>query len=122
MKLLVRLCGLYLLLAVLLPHSEGQVLSGPIVRIDIKHLGPVSVSDDLIRANIRVKVGDPYRRLAIDDDIRNLYGTGLFYNIRVTEDRAPDGVVLTYTVQSKPRLTEIRFQGNKKFSDTKLRK
>ena len=122
MKLLVRLCGLFLLLAVLLPHSEGQVLSGPIVRIDIKHLGPVSVSDDLIRANIRVKVGDPYRRLAIDDDIRNLYGTGLFYNIRVIEDRGADGVVLTYTVQSKPRLTEIRFQGNKKFSDTKLRK
>jgi outer membrane protein insertion porin family len=122
MKLLVRLCGLFLLLAVLRPHVAGQAPTSKISKIEIKHLGPAAVSDDLVRANIRVKVGDPYRRLAIDDDIRNLYGTGLFYNIRVSEDVGPDGVVLTYTVQGKPRLTEIKFQGNKKFSDAKLLK
>ena len=35
---------------------------------------------------------------------------------------APDGVVLTYMVQGKPRLTDIKFEGNTKFSDSKLRK
>jgi len=98
-------------------------LSGPKVsKIEIKHIGPASVSDELIRANIRVKVGDLYQRPAIDDDVRNLYGTGLFYNIRVVEDVTPDGVILTYIVQGKPRLTEILFKGNKRFSDAKLRK
>jgi outer membrane protein insertion porin family len=33
-----------------------------------------------------------------------------------------DGVILTYLVQGKPRLTEINFRGNKRFSDAKLRK
>ena len=67
-------------------------------------------------------MGDPYLRAAVDDDVRNLYATGFFYNIQVTADDTPDGVVLTYKVQGKPRLTEIKFQGNTKFKDAKLLK
>lgn len=93
-----------------------------ISKIEIKHIGPPAVSDALIRANIRVKEGDPYQRTVIDDDIRNLYNTGYFYNIRVSEDRTSDGVKLTYIVQGKLLLTDIKFSGNKKFSDRKLRK
>src|SRR6266478_4205398 len=116
-----RLCGLLLLFA-LLPSALGQPASGKISKIEIKHIGPAAVSDELIRANIRVKVGDPYLRAPIDEDVRNLYATGLFYNIRVAPDVTPSGVVLTYVVQGKPRLTEISFRGNKRFSDAKLRK
>ena len=54
--------------------------------------------------------------------MRNLYATGSFYNIQVTEDSTPEGIVLTYMVQGKPRLTDIKFQGNKKFSNAKLLK
>src|SRR5436309_8008927 len=115
------LCGPILLFA-LLTQAWGQPSSSKISRIDIKHVGPASVSDELIRANIRVKVGDPYLRTAVDDDVRNLYATGLFYNIRVADETTLQGVVLTYVVQGNPRLTEIKFQGNSKFKDAKLRK
>ena len=94
----------------------------PIARIIVTNVGPETVSDSLVRANIRVKEGDPYNRAAVDSDIPNLYATGYFYNIRITEERTPDGVVLTYILQPKPRLTDIRFSGNKKFSVSKLRK
>src|SRR2546426_10637022 len=90
----------------------GQVSSLKISGIEIKHVGPATVSDDLIRANLRMKVGDPYIRPNVDDDVKNLYGTGLFYNIRVAESNSVDGVALTYLVQAKPRVTEIKFQGN----------
>src|SRR5437899_3231561 len=116
-----RLWGLLLSFA-LLPSASGQPSSGTISKIEIKHVGPASVSDELIRANIRVKVGDNYFRAATDDDVRNLYSTGQFYNIRVVPDLTPTGVVLTYVLQGKPRLTQIEFRGNKKFSDAKLRK
>ena len=43
--------------------------------------------------------------------MQNLYATGLFYNIRVTDENTPEGVVLTYIVQAKPRLTEIQLPG-----------
>jgi len=120
-KLLFRLCGLLLFLACL-PAVWAQTAEPKVSKIEIQHVGPQEVSDELIRANIRVKVGDPYRRLAVDDDIRNLYATGQFYNIRVTEDRANDSVALNYIVQAKPRLTDITFQGNSKYSVSKLKK
>jgi outer membrane protein insertion porin family len=117
-----RLCGLFLLVG-LLPDAWAQFSSFRVLKIEIKHVeNPAAVNDDLIRANIRVKPGDPYLRSAVDDDVRNLYGTGLFYNIRVTDEITPDGVVLTYVVQARPKLTDIKFTGNKKFSDAKLRK
>jgi outer membrane protein insertion porin family len=116
-----RLCGGLLLLA-WLPVASGQLSPPKVAKIELKHVGPATANDELIRANIRVKPGDPYRAAAVDDDVRNLYGTGLFYNIQVTEQTTPDGVVLTYVLQGKPRLAEIKFQGNSIYKDSKLRK
>jgi outer membrane protein insertion porin family len=121
MKLLFRFCGLCVLFA-WLPMGWGQATSYKVARIEIKHVGPMAASDEMIRANIRVKAGDPYRRTLVDDDVRGLYATGFFYNIRVADETAPEGVVLTYIVQGKPRLTDIKFQGNRKLKDAKLRK
>jgi outer membrane protein insertion porin family len=121
MKLLFRLCLMILLLGAA-PPAPGQTSPSKVARIEIKHVGPQQVSDELIRANIRVKPGDTYMRPAIYDDVRNLYGTGFFYNIRVNEDLTSSGVVLTYVVQGNPRVTDIRFEGNKKYSDKKLEK
>jgi len=117
---LIRLCAVWLLLAGL-PVVWGQVSSLKVARIEIKHVGPVAASDEMIRANIRVKPGDPYRRALVDDDVRSLYATGYFYNIRVSDETTPAGVVLTYIVQGKPRLMDIKFQGNVKLKDKKLR-
>jgi outer membrane protein insertion porin family len=113
-----------LLLAIfcLLPAARAQFAGPKINKIEIRHRGPVTVSDDLIRANIRVKVGDPYLVAAVDDDVRNLYATGFFYNIQIAREEGANGFTLVYVLQEKPRLTELKFQGNKKFSDSKLRK
>jgi outer membrane protein insertion porin family len=120
-----RLFGLLLCFACL-PMGWAQLATQfaptKVYRIAIKHVGPPAASDELIRSNLRVKVGDLYLRAAVDDDVRNLYATGFFYNILVEADNTPDGVVLTYKVQGKPRLTEIKFQGNTKFKSAKLLK
>ena len=100
------------------------------IKLIIRHVGPPAVSDELVRANIRVKEGDSYEGATgeselnshIADDVRNLYTTGYFYNIRVGQQFTPEGVELTYVVQGKPLLTAIKFQGNKKYSNAKLLK
>jgi outer membrane protein insertion porin family len=108
---------------VFLASAAYAQFSGPkVAKIEIRHRGPVTVSDDLIRANIRVKVGDPYLVPAVDDDVRNLYATGFFYNIQVAREEGTNGFTLAYVLQEKPRLTELKFRGNKKFSESKLRK
>src|ERR1700719_506202 len=117
MKSMSRFCGLSLLYALfVLSSARGQIAPPSVSKIEIKHVGLPAVSDEMVRSNIRVKIGDPYRPAAVDEDVRSLYGTGLFYNIRVAEETTPDGVGLTYIVQGKPRLTDIKFQGNSKFS------
>ena len=120
--LLRRYCVLLALLIHWVPQSQGQVAPQRVQQIEIRHVGPASTSDELIRANIRVKVGDPLQKTNVDDDVRNLYNTGYFYNIRVAEERIDGGVKLVYVVQGKPLLTDIKFSGNTKFSVGKLQK
>ncbi len=90
--------------------------------IKVRHIGPAAVSDELVRANIRIKSGDTYNPANVDNDIQNLYSTGFFYNVRVGYEVSPEGVVLVYGVQGKPVLTEVRFTGNKKYSNSRLRR
>src|SRR4029077_15023925 len=98
--------------------------SGPkIDRVDVKYIGPASVSEQLIRSNIRTKAGSIYFPGSTSDDIHTLYATGQFFNIRTTVDQAEDGGGnLTFLVQARPRLTDIRLEGNKKLKDSKIRK
>ena len=121
MRLLLRLCGLLLLLT-WLPAGWTQSAPPKVSQINIKHIGPPSASDGLIRANLRVKTGDDYLRTAIDEDLRNLYATGFIYNIQVEAEETSAGMVITYKIQGKPRLVGISFQGNTKFKDAKLLK
>lgn len=99
---------------VAVPLNVGQ--------ISITNVGPPAAGDALVRANIRVKEGDSYSRNSIDDDVRNLYATGFFLNVRVLEERVANKVNLTYVLQGKLKLTDILFTGNKEYSAAKLRK
>src|SRR3954451_443183 len=94
----------------------------PIHSIVITNIGPQSVSESLVRANMHVKEGDTYVKALIDDDIRNLFSTGFFADVRVEEKPTPLGIDLYYYLQSKLKLVEINFSGNKKYSNKKLSK
>ncbi len=104
----------YALLALWLGASSFLPAQSPlhVRKIELKQVGPMEVSEQLIRANIRVRPGDFFSRIAVDDDIRNLYATGHFLNIRTLEEPSPDGITLTYVLEAKPRITDFRFVGN----------
>lgn len=96
--------------------------AGTIAKVEIRHVGPPAVSDEFIRSNIRVKPGDPYQLMAVDEDVRNLYASGFFYNIRIAETNAGAGIILTYVLQGNPRIREILIHGNSRLSESKIRK
>jgi outer membrane protein insertion porin family len=124
MKLLLRLIGIWLLLGCA-QAAWSQPAGRTVDRVDIKYVGPASVSEQFIRANTRLKAGDTYlpNSTQTQDDVHSLYGTGQFYNIRVSVDPADDGgVVVTYIVQARLRITDIKITGNKELSDSKLKK
>jgi outer membrane protein insertion porin family len=114
-----------LMLALAATHASAQSAYPEIKigKIEISYVGPATVSDAVVRSNIRLKEGDVYRPASADDDIRSLYGTGFFYNVRVgTEDLGGNSVKLVYVVQGNPTLTSIKFVGNTKFNDKKITK
>ncbi len=122
MKFFRRLFAAWLLF-VCVSAAWAQPAGPKIDRVDIKYIGPASVSEPFVRANIRLKAGNTYFPAATEDDIHSLYATGQFYNIHVTVDQADDGgVILTYHVQARLRLTDIKIEGNKKLKDSKIRK
>ena len=97
---------------------------GPkIDQVDIQYIGPASVSEQFIRSHIELRAGGTYLPAATENDIHSLYSTGQFYNIRVSiQQEADGGVDLSYIVQVKPRLTEIKITGNVKMRTSKVKK
>ena len=93
-----------------------------VTSITVSNVGPQSVSESLVRANIRIKEGDTFNRNSLDDDVRNLYATGYFENVRVAEERRQEGISLMYIVWPRLKVTDILFTGNKKYTSAKLMK
>jgi outer membrane protein assembly factor BamA len=91
-----------------------------VLKIQVKHVGPSSVGDALIRSRLGVKEGDPVTQAGVDQDIRNLYATGDFYNIRVTVADSDGGITLIYVIQERPVLDDMQFAGNKTLSSAEL--
>jgi outer membrane protein insertion porin family len=106
-----------------LPALAGAQIPSPTIhKILVQHVGPPAVSDAFILANIRSKEGERLYRATIEEDEASLFATGYFFTIRVKQAITPDGVDLTYEVQGKPIVTDIRIVGNKKLKLSKLKK
>ena len=91
------------------------------IRITIE--GPRTIGESFIRENLQVEVGAEYHSGAVDKSIRNLMATGTVDDVRVFLDTVqpdPASVVLAFRVTTKPRIGEIRFEGNDELSRRKL--
>lgn len=93
----------------------------PIVReIRIEFAGPRTVDRSVIVSNMRTTVGQPFSQLAIENDVKNLYATGFFTNLRIQTEPVVDGVRVIVVAQAKPVIREIIFRGNEGLKDRAL--
>ena len=100
-------------------HGQGA----PIIRdIEVQYSGPSSVSKERILAQMRTAVGQPYSDSTVEDDIRNLYKTGIVQNVRIFAQPEGDGVKVIVAVQTRPVIQELVIDGAQKVSAKKLRK
>ncbi len=90
--------------------------------IDVEYVGSAAVAKDRILASMSTKVGDTLSPAKIDEDIKNLYASGDFENIRVLSKPLDGGVSLKLVVQARSMLGEVRFVGNTSFDSAKLTK
>ncbi|HEX8295537.1 MAG TPA: outer membrane protein assembly factor BamA [Chthoniobacteraceae bacterium] len=102
---------------------DRPVPAAPIVRqIDVQYAGAGAVAREKILANMRTRVGRAYSELAVEEDIRNLYRTGDFANVRIFGEPMTDGVKVIVVVQAKSSVTEVVIQGATQIKVSRLRK
>ncbi|MBA3650332.1 MAG: outer membrane protein assembly factor BamA, partial [Chthoniobacterales bacterium] len=106
-----------------LPLSlQAQGLEGaPITSIDVRYVGPETISKDRILANMRTKIGAPYSETTVEDDIRALYETGRIQNVRIFGEPSGNGVRVQVILATRALVTEIEIDGAQSFKAAALR-
>src|SRR6266581_9614490 len=109
--------------ALFAPAAAHAQQEAPTIRsIDVQYPGPATVSKERILAQIRTAVGQPYSDQTVEDDIRNLYKTGVIQNVRIFAQPEGDGVKVIVAVQTRQVLRELVIDGAHRVSAKKLRK
>jgi outer membrane protein insertion porin family len=115
-----RLFPLFLSLVLLPSTSAAQSLEGlPVVTVQVE--GNRLVSAQLIRAQLRVREGQPFVPSDIQKDITRLFSLGYFSDIKADVNRKDGGVAVTYIVLERKIIREVLILGNKKVGEEDIR-
>ena len=87
--------------------------------IDIR--GNRRIETPTILAKIKTREGDLYSADNIREDIKALYATDYFEDIRTESEPLDDGIRLIFTVKERGILQEIIFDGNDKITQERLK-
>ncbi len=111
-----------------LPAALAQLGRAPesaepptIRKLIVNFTGLSNVNEEVARANMSLREGEPYDAIAIDRDIRTLYRTQLFEHIEVRlQPVGSDEVDLFFDIRPKFRIASISFDGNERIRDRRL--
>lgn len=79
---------------------------------DLKVKGNKSLSGSAILAKVKIRVGDEVSREVLNEDIKRLYGTGYFKDVKVRLESYKEGKKVIFEVKEKPVVKEININGN----------
>ncbi len=117
------LLGMLVLVLGLLPSSA---FSAELVIREIRVEGMVHTLESRIREEIRVEVGQDLSRwdvqLLLRDDVKRIARLEGIQDLIVTTEPVAEGIRLIYEVLEYPILADLRFSGNRKYDDNRLRR
>lgn len=101
---------------------RGDAQEGQVVRqIDVQYVGSAAVSKERILSHVSTKVGERLSQAKLDQDLKNLFGSGDVENATILSQPAAGGVKLVFKVQTRSALGNIVFQGNSVLPSADLR-
>jgi outer membrane protein insertion porin family len=128
--------SLILVASVYAADGDGQAVQAPPsatpssdtspVTADTKTIGAVlvggndRVEEEAIRVYIKSLVGEPLDPQKVDADIRAIYGMGFFKDVEARVAEQDGKTTLTYQVNERPLLREVRIEGNKALAKDEL--
>lgn len=96
-------------------YAEGEKL------VEIRVQGNHRIESASILNVIKMHAGDTLNNDKTDADIKAIYKLGHFQDVQALKETSDKGVVLVYSVQEKPIVREITFEGNKEITTEKLK-
>lgn len=87
----------------------------------VEIVGAGEVSEIYLRELARVREGDRFDAAALDEAVIRLLQTGRFVSATYRLEEDAEGVRVTFEVRTPPVITSIRFEGNTKFTERRLK-
>jgi outer membrane protein insertion porin family len=100
--------------------SVPQPPQKTVVSVDVR--GNRIVSTNTILSKIQTKQGLTLKQQTVNEDIKRLYGTGFFEDVKLEVEELPEGFKLIVVVEEKPIIKQIVIEGATSFKEDKLRK
>ncbi len=83
--------------------------------------GNKRIESEAVKRNLKTKSGDLYLTRNIREDLKSIFKMGYFGDVRVEVSGSPEGRVVTFLVEEKETVRNIRIKGNDKFNDEKIK-
>ncbi len=80
---------------------------------EIKILGNQRVESETVNSYLPLKVGDAFDSAKMDQGLKDLFATGYFTDVHVTQE----GQTLVVTVDENPIINRVAYEGNSKLKD-----
>ena len=77
-------------------------------------LGNVRVEEGVIRGAVKSREGGPFSNDQVREDLRSIFGLGLFTDVQVDIKSTPKGKEIIYIVAERPSIKEVVILGNDK--------
>ena len=99
--------------------ASGQTID----RVIFRQQGMYPFSEDIFEMNTQTKAGMLYSERVVNEDVRRLFALGMFEQIdSEVKDLSNGNKEVIFIVYAKRNVSEIKFKGNRKFSDEELKK
>ena len=85
---------------------------------EIRIQGNQRVEADAIKIHISSRAGQVLNPAVVDQDVKSIYKMGFFDHVSADVDHQASGDVLTFVVQERPLITDVRFGGMKALKST----
>lgn len=99
---------------------SASVWAQKVAEVQVK--GNERLSPEAVLQYVNSKPGQELSRSQIRDDLRALYNTGLFQDIKIDVEEAGSGLRIIISVKEKDYIQEFRFSGNSEISAEDLTK
>jgi len=88
--------------------------------VDVRVEGNKDLDADAVLFYVKTRPGQPYSAQVVRDDVQRLLDTARFDEVVAVRTPTDQGVVVTFRVKERPRLSGLRLVGNKALADKKL--